>query len=146
MSDFSFNNSTRPGRASAFQRLASGNVNGSPNQPTKAANESAPQGGAGEEIKASDDAATKSIFNKLSGLESSVRDLQDSKATLGSILEDSDEVAREIVSASSASVRDVEAAAQLADELSSQIVESGQLAEDAQASGLTAERVQRALR
>jgi hypothetical protein len=99
-----------------------------------------------QETKAPDDAATKSIFNNLSGLESSVRDLKDSKDTLGTILGSSDEVVREIQAASSASVRDVEEAARLADEISSQIEGSEQVAKDAQAGGLTPERVSRALR
>lgn len=146
MSDFSFNNSTGPERASAFQRLASGSVKGSSSQPAKSASESPPPSSKERGIEASDDAATKSVFNKLSGLESSVDDLRESKNTLGAILGESDDVAKEVVAASSASVRDVEEAAKLAEDISFQIERSAQLAEDAQASGLTPARVERALR
>lgn len=145
MTDFSFK-SSGPGRVSAFQKLASGNVNGSTSGGKDAG---APRTGLAKEGErpTSDDAATRSIFNRISGLEASVSNLQESKGTLEALVGDSDEVAREIVAASTASVRDVEQAANLAGEIRSQILENDKLATDAQAtSSLTPERVQKALR
>lgn len=144
MSDFSLK-SSGPGRVSSFQKLTSGNVNGSSSGGKAAELPRADQTREGE-VPASDDATSRSIFNRISGLEASVSNLRESKGTLDALVGD-DEVAREIVAASTASVRDVEVAADLASELSSQIFENKELAKDAQlTSELTPERVQKALR
>jgi|688.fasta_scaffold219979_2 hypothetical protein len=144
MSDFSLK-SSGPGRVSSFQKLTSGSVNSSSSGGKAAESPRAGQTKEGE-VPVSDDAATRSIFNRLSGLEASVSNLRESKGTLDALVGD-DEVAREIVAASTASVRDVEVAANLASELRSQMFENKELAKDAQlTSELTPERVQKALR
>lgn len=82
----------------------------------------------------------------LEGLHGAVDDLRASAATLAGLSENSREVLEANVGASVASVKEVEAAASLADDLGRRIIEDDLAATEAQADKLTPELVHRLLR
>jgi hypothetical protein len=144
MSDFTFNSSGSP-RSTAFQKLVTQNVNGSP--PSISQPES---GRTGEErifreVQSAPDKVDQTT-SRLSGLEAAVTNLSESRVSLEQLNSSNEDVAGANSEASKASVRDVDAAAQLADTLFSQILGDEEVAKDAQAGALTPDRVERALR
>ncbi len=144
MSDFTFNSSGSP-RSSTFQKLVSQNVNGSP--PTTIQPESGRTGEA-RIFRAVKPAPEKldQATSRLSGLEAAVTNLSESRVSLEQLSSNNDDVVGANSEASKASVRDVNAAAQLADTLFSQILGDEDVAKDAQVQSLSIDRVQRALR
>jgi hypothetical protein len=144
MSSFSFD----PSRPSAFQRLISGRVaapGADPAAKTEQKKSSdvsifnevpAPSGGAdvGPPVKAA-----------LSGLSSAVRNLNESTDTLAAMSGAVEEVQRSNMQASEVSVREVQSAVQVADELRNRIRDNLRLANEAQGKGLSSESIQRFL-
>jgi hypothetical protein len=82
----------------------------------------------------------------LFGLSGAVEDNKASTATLYALSDASREVRDAIVGASAASVKEVEAAVRLAEELKKRIVDNDQAATEAQAEKLSVSTVERLLR
>jgi hypothetical protein len=144
MSEFSFD----PAKPSAFQRLISGRV---ANRDSGAAGQSEQKqvSGAGifKEVPAVSSGADNGPAARaaLSGLSSAVRNVSDSTDAVSSLGDAFDEVRRSNRQASEVSVREVQAAAQVADELQDRIRGDLQVATDAQGKGLSSDTIQRFL-
>jgi hypothetical protein len=82
----------------------------------------------------------------LFGLDGAVEDNKNSTVTLYALSDASREVRDAIVGASAASVKEVEAAVRLAEELKKRIVDNDQAATEAQAEKLSISTVERLLR
>lgn len=144
MSGFSFD----PARPSAFQRLISGTV-GSPDTSSAGRSQQRQISGASvfNEVPAADGGTDSAPPARaaLSGLSTAVKNLSDSTDAIASMGDAVDEVQRSNKQASEASVRDVQAAAQVADELQNRIRDDLKRASDAQGKGLSLDSVQRFL-
>lgn len=135
---------------SAFQRLNSGNAQDSgADPPKKGAAGALPMARIFNQVQVSftRDGTKGAGEPHLGRLQRSVEDLKASTATLFSITDSSREVREAIIGASAASVKEVEAAAQLAEDVGRRIVGNNKSATDAHAGKkLTAANVERLLR
>ena len=144
MSSFTFD----PSKPSPFQRLISGRVGAPVSNATTAAGERQNSGASVfKEVPAADGGTDSAPPARaaLSGLSTAVKNLSDSTDALASVGDAVDEVQRSNKQASEASVRDVQAAAQVADDLQNRIRDDLKRASAAQGKGLSMDSVQRFL-
>lgn len=146
MGDFSFN-SSGPTRSSTFQKLVSGKID-SADSPGQSSGVKSGEGRIFNEVGAAPGAENGQVDEakgRLVGLEAAVTNITESRASIQGLGSNYPEVEGANSDASRVSVRDVNAASELADTLYSRITGNEGLANNAQVVRLSPENVQRVL-
>ena len=148
MGDYDFDPSAAR-RSPAFKRLASKIAGSSRADPSgKGSSKGYSRGSIFNQVRVSKNSSRGDSISdpRLARLEDAVDDNKSSTSTLYSLSEASREIIEANISASAASVKEVEAAVGLAEELRRRIVDNDQSATEAQAEKLSLATVERLLR
>ncbi len=148
MGDYDFDPSAAR-RSPAFKRLSSQKAGSSrADPPSKRSSAGSPRGSIFNQVQVSKSSPRRDPISdpRLARLEDAVDDNETSALTLYSLSDASREILEANIGASAASVKEVEAAVRLAEELRQRIVDNDQSATEAQAEKLSLATVERLLR